>query len=1161
LITQYTIDKVLAAADIVEVVSEYVTLKRQGVNYKGCCPFHNEKTPSFVVSPVKQIYKCFGCGVAGGPLRFVMEQEKLSFPEAIRHLADKYNIEVEEDAVSQSPETIELKEAITQVNAFAAKKFREAIKDAPEDVKSYLAQRLTEEDIIEWGIGWAPDQRRYLTEAIVNSGKFEAANKCGIIHSSQGSNYDAFRSRIMFPIEDRAGTVIAFGGRIWPADYKKAAKYINSPENPAYNKSYVLYGLQLAAKGIQDAGFAILVEGYMDVIAMHRNGDTNTVGTCGTALTLEQAKLLRRYTEHVIVMRDGDSAGLKAIEKDIPQLLMAGIRVDVAMLPPGLDPDDYVNAAGSNVPLPELVDGILWLCRKILQGVMIDDHYQRGKALDDIIKILYMVPEAARGAYVKEIAKEHRYQEREINNRFKAIKREQHADELTEEDEALKKLSKEQRDEYLRYGFFTKKDGAKSGYYFNTNGGGFKAKTNFIITPLYHVYGNDNRRMVMIDNGIEDAVVEIPSKAMMSTDMLLPLFFNEGYFLPREGFTKDHLFRILIRIGKEFPRVWELNALGWQAEGFFAYQNKVFFPEGDGGQLLAYNEHGVVEIEKKCYLSPSKSRTQEKNREGDNLYENDLYLIYKSPAMKFEKWADLVCKVYDKAGWLAIAWSVGTLFRDIIIKTAPLPHLHAYGQKGSGKSMYGESIQALFFSGKDSDGNMYRPMNLNQGTDFAFFNRYERFSNCPNVLNEFDENAIKEEWFRAIKSSYDSEGREKGKGQKNRTTSQKIRCSTLIMGQYLGTKDDNSVLTRSLPVAFQVTQNREEHAVRWFRELKAAESQGLSGILTELLFMREEFRMHYSSKFHEIMMTFQGMLMARDERLTDRILKNISSMLTCIYFTGKRFQLPFTFDEFVEWAADYTVNLNGLANRTSGISEFWSYVEYLVDSGEIEAGYDFKIEPEQMDIKLKDETIQFMIPKKILYLRMNSVYLLYAKGYRQISGKMAIPKDTLELYMIDQPYWIGRKDGSRFKGEKTGRTANTSCIVLDMDQLPVNLERAVQQNEENPTELTTIVGWVHHAPTAAPVEGLYKFTLYVVTSKENPNGNHSTDERYIKCFTKDISILDYEVDSEIKVKGSLTSSTSKDRTFYKMDVTEVLEVKSDEGTGDSFFGDELNAPL
>jgi hypothetical protein len=301
--------------------------------------------------------------------------------------------------------------------------------------------------------------------------------------------------------------------------------------------------------------------------------------------------------------------------------------------------------------------------------------------------------------------------------------------------------------------------------------------------------------------------------------------------------------------------------------------------------------------------------------------------------------------------------------------------------------------------------------------------------------------------------------------------------------------------------------------------------------------------------------------MARDERLTDRILKNISSMLTCIYFTGKRFQLPFTFDEFVEWAADYTVNLNGLANRTSGISEFWSYVEYLVDSGEIEAGYDFKIEPEQMDIKLKDETIQFMIPKKILYLRMNSVYLLYAKGYRQISGKMAIPKDTLELYMVDQPYWIGRKDGSRFKGEKTGRTANTSCIVLDMDQLPVNLERAVQQNEENPTELTTIVGWVHHAPTAAPVEGLYKFTLYVVTSKENPNGNHSTDERYIKCFTKDTSILDYEVDSEIKVKGSLTSSTSKDRIFYKMDVTEVLEVKSDEGAGDSFFGDELNAPL
>jgi hypothetical protein len=214
-----------------------------------------------------------------------------------------------------------------------------------------------------------------------------------------------------------------------------------------------------------------------------------------------------------------------------------------------------------------------------------------------------------------------------------------------------------------------------------------------------------------------------------------------------------------------------------------------------------------------------------------------------------------------------------------------------------------------------------------------------------------------------------------------------------------------------------------------------------------------------------------------------------------------------------------------------------------------------------MDIKLKDETIQFMLPKRILYLRMNSLYLLYAKGYRQISGKMAIPKDTLELYMIDQPYWIGRKDGYRFKGEKTGRTANTNCIVLDLEQLPVNLERSIQQDPTNEAEMTEIVGWVHHAPTAAPVEGLYKFTLYVVTSKENPNGNHSTDERYIKCFTKDTSILNYEVDSEIKVIGSLSSSSNKDRIFYKMDVTQVFDAGSDQNGGDSIFGDELNSAL
>lgn len=1154
MISQRTIDEVLAAADIVQVVGDYVKLKRSGSNHSGACPFHNEKTGSFVVSASKQIYKCFGCGVSGGSIRFIMEHEKMSFPDAIRTLAAKYSITVEEDGGKQSEETRNLVDDIIKVNEFAQKKYREQLESAPADVLDYLSKRFTQDDLLQWKIGWAPEVHRFLAGTLVESGLFEAAKTCGIVQSDNGKNSDRFWNRIMFPIEDRSGRTVGFGARIWPPDNKKGGKYLNSHESAAYHKSYILYGLQHASKEIAKTGVAFLVEGYVDVIAMHRGGDINTVATCGTALTEHQVKLLKRHgARKVIVLRDNDAAGLNAAEKDVQLLLPEGFAVEIGLLPEGMDPDDYFAQDPERpIQLPEFFDAVIWLSRKKMAGIPADDLFQRGKALEDIIKLLQLMPEGAiRNNYIAAIAKEFKFKETEISGRLKENKRAQHIEELTDEDEALKKLSPKQREEYLRHGFFTKKDGAKTGYYFGSQGQ-FKARTNFIINPLYHVYGSDNRRMMLIDNGIEEAVVEVPSKALLSPDQLLPLMFDQGYFIPREGFAKDHLYKILGRIGSQFPLVHELHVLGWQAEGFFAYQDKLYVPSTTGGDLHEYNEYGVVQVGKQYFLSPSKSRSQEKNREGENMYENDLYLQYKESPLSFEKWCELMANVYGIAGWMGIAWSVGTLFRDIIIKTAPLPHLHAYGQKGSGKSMFGESIQALFFSGKDSDGNMYKPMNLNQGTDFAFFNRYERFSNVPNLLNEFDENGIKEEWFRAIKSSYDSEGREKGKGMKNRTTSQKIRCSTLIMGQYLGTKDDNSVLTRSLPLAFQVTQNRESQEVMWFRELKAAENKGLSGILCELLVMREEFRREYSDQFHAVMTEFQGIMIGKGAQLTDRILKNISSMITCVDFLLRRFSLPFSREAFLDHCAKYTMNLNELATRTSGISEFWNYVEYLLDADELEPGLDFAIKHGCLDVKLKDKTATFTEAKSLVFIRMNTIYMLYAKHYRQNTGKNSIQKDTLELYMVDQPYWVGRKD-HRFTGDRSKKTTTTTCIVLELDRLPVNLDRPDQQNDPNEGEKARFVGSIHHEPTGTSIAGIWKFSLHVLKTNDTNSGDLRSEEMIIKCHTKDAGIEKYAVGDVVTAIGYVQTNSYNGRTFYRMDVSDILPGNV-EGLADALGG-------
>ena len=1139
MITQYTIDQVLAAADIVEIISLHVQLKKNGTNYTGCCPFHNEKTPSFVVSPQKQIYKCFGCGVSGGSVKFLMELNKQSFPEVIKVLAGKYNITVDEDKKAVTEETCNLIEDIIKVNEYAAKKYRAQIEKSPEDVQAYINKRFTKDDIIQWKLGFAPDAPRFITDTLTSQGLQTAGIKCGIVHSNNGRNYDAYRNRIIFPIEDRAGRTVGFGARVWPPENKNTAKYLNSPENVAYHKSSILYGLQHAAKAMQIEKFAYLVEGYVDVIAMHRAGHNNTVATCGTALTEAQGKLLGRYCKKVIVLRDGDDAGRKAMAKDLMALLPLGFQVTMGFFEGGMDPDEFLSIEGNTIDQLQTKDGIHWYASELMEGVPADDLYQRGKLLEEIIKMLAMLPDGPiRNAYAEAIARDHKFKLQEISGRLKENKRVQYADELTDEDEALRKLSPDQREQYLRHGFFAKKDGVKTGYYFGS-GGQFKARTNFIISPLYHVYGSDNRRMMLIDNGIEEAVVEVPSKALLSPDQLLPLMFDQGYFIPREGFGKDNLYKILGSIGSKFPLVHELHVLGWQSEGFFAYQDKLYVPTTDGGNLHEYNEYGVVQVGKQFFLSPSKSRSQEKNREGENMYENDLYLQYKESPINFNKWSELMANVYGISGWMGIAWSIGSLFRDIIIKTAPLPHLHAYGQKGSGKSMFGESIQALFFSGKDSDGNMYKPMNLNQGTDFAFFNRYERFSNVPNLLNEFDENGIKEEWFRAIKSSYDSEGREKGKGQKNRTTSQKIRCSTLIMGQYLGTKDDNSVLTRSLPLAFQVTQNRQSQEVMWFRELKAAENKGLSGILCELLQMREEFRKEYSDRFHAIMSEFQKIMINEGAQLTDRILKNITCMITCVDIALRRFTLPFTRESFIDHAIKYTKQINELATRTSGISEFWNYVEFMLDAEELEPGLDFAIKHGVLELKLKDRELTFTEPRSLIFIRMNSIHMLYAKHYRQNSGKMAIQKDTLELYMQDQPYWVGRKD-HRFTGDHTKKSVTTSCIVLDFDRLPVNLERLDQHDQQNEGNFDQIVGSVHHRPTETTVPNMWKFTLHTVASKPGQSGGFTTEERHIKCFTNNPEILHYDVSNVITVRGALKTSTSNGTNFYKMDVVEIF---------------------
>ena len=346
MIPQETVNLILDTARIEDVIGDFVTLKRRGGSYVACCPFHSEKTPSFYVTPSKGIYKCFGCGKAGSAVGFIMEYEHLSYVEALRYLAKKYGIEiVEEDLTPEVLAARQRNESLMLVSEFAGKFFKEQLntKEGHSIGYAYFRSRGLEDETIEkYGLGWAPKGHKAFTEAARKEGyKDEYLFETGLCAQREdGSLYDRFSDRVMFPIHSVSGRVIAFGGRTLVTD-KSVAKYVNSKESEIYVKSRSLYGIYFAKSEISKQDKVYLVEGYLDVLSMHQIGITNTVASSGTSLTVEQIRLMKRFTDNVTIMYDGDSAGIHAALRGIDMVLKEGMNVKIVLLPDGDDPDSF----------------------------------------------------------------------------------------------------------------------------------------------------------------------------------------------------------------------------------------------------------------------------------------------------------------------------------------------------------------------------------------------------------------------------------------------------------------------------------------------------------------------------------------------------------------------------------------------------------------------------------------------------------------------------------------------------------------------------------------------------------------------------------------------------------------------------------------------------
>jgi DNA primase catalytic core len=1045
--TQNSIDRI-READIVQVIEHFLPLKKEGANYKAKSPFVDEKTASFVVSPVKQIFKCFSTGQGGDAIKFVQLYKSLNFIEAIKAIADICNIVLEEEEVSEERKNqIKTSQSLKSLNDNVAKEYGRQLQTLPHThwAKKLLKDRQYNNDIIiEFQLGYAPGN--LVSKAVVKSGKLELAKETGLVKTKAGTSYDFFKERIIFPIHNKNGQVIAFGGRRSnEEDVSKYAKYLNTSESVIYNKSKTLYGLHQAQRSIAKQSLAILVEGYTDVITLHQYNCTTAVATCGTALTFSHAKQLARICEHVILFRDGDKAGSNALLKengDIDTLLSAGVKTSVCIAMEGEDPDTMCRLPKINISNyinENCEDALLWKAQKLLDYAN-GDPTDKAKNLDKVIISLAAInSEVVRKEYAKKVASLYNQGARTIEKSIKALIAEKYAT-------ALKKAEKNgsidleqhlglpkgaDKNQFMKDRFAI----CGSTYFFQGKDGFFKG-TNFKITPLFHIYGrSDNKRLCEVVNELgHKRLIDFDSRDFINFNKIQEKLIEEGFFVWLPNTQNIHFKLVAQKILNDFIMAYELKTLGWQKEKFFAFADGVFY----NGEFQKVNKYGIIQIEAeenaateytqqvKHFYSPAFSEIYKASREDDDPFENDRSFIFKQAPISFSIWMKQMCLVYNEKGRIAIAFAIASTFRDhIIARYSFFPHLFLSGEKGSGKSKFGDSIANLF---------TYKlaPFDLNSGTLVAFYRRLARIKNIPVFLEEYHDK-IDDRMFQSLKAAYDGRGREKGNmTNDNRTTISKINSSCILAGQYLSSRDDNSLTSRSIINHFiKPTENFTNEQIENYDLLKSWEEKGLSSFVLTILEYRNLVEQNFHKKFASNIQRFKKDL--KEFEYQERMLMNYNALFTPISILQGCFDFPFNIEEFYIQCLNGIVDNSELIIESEGIAEFWKVLEHLSKHNIIKEGFDFIIDkPIDVIINPKKgvkDNYKNTDRNRILYLRLNSVHQEYHKEVSKRDGVDVIGESSIRNYFKSKKYFIAPKSGHRFNdGVK-------SCYLFNYDMM------------------------------------------------------------------------------------------------------------------------------
>lgn len=997
-------ERILDAVRIEDVVGEFIQLEDKGRHLTSLCPVHSEKTPSFIVTPALNTYHCFGCGIGGNAITFLTEIQHMSYPEAIKWLASRYNITLDENerelTADERNEQIR-KEAMMAANKYAAQFFSERIQDSANEravfALNYAIGRWGKKFVEQEGIGFAPGRRSFITWAKGKGLTDETLMETGLVREKDGRRYDGFYDRLTIPIKDRFGTVIGFTARKLAED---GPKYINSPESLVYHKRESIFGIHNALRtGAKEEKF-YLVEGGPDVLKLQSIGILNTIAALGKKWTDEHFKFLKKYNPTLCFIPDTDSipagkqygVGIEGVMESGLRALGEGFNVSVKEIPMGsngekADPDSYFTSKAkfNNV---EEQDFVIWYARKKCLGI--ETTADKAEAVKDVAVVLAKVEDKLRlKMYLKQLA-------RMFGTAVELIKNavgDAVAANLNKKQKTGAKLIDQEL--YQKYGFFE-----RANCYFALNKDGIEQSwSNFIMEPLFHIKDSLNpKRLFKIKNSNgHQEIIELKQEDLCSVSKFKVRVSGLGNYVWKA--KDEQLTKLTVYLYDMTETALEIKQLGWQRDGFFAFGNGVFH----NGQWMPTDEYGIVRLDKiGNYYIPAASNIYKTDR---RLFQFERRFIHTNLSdISLRRYTDKMIEVFGDNAKVGFCFFLATLFKDVVTGVTKIfPMLNLFGPKGSGKSELGHSLMSFFIIKNE-------PPNLSTSTDAGLA---DTVAQCANALVHIDEykNDILLGRREFLKGLYDGVGRTKmnmDRDKKRETSS--VDCGIIISGQEMPTIDI-AIFSRLIYLTFSTTEFTTEARYR-FDELKEMRDRGCSHIVLQLLSHRKKFEMEFATCYKTALSDITNGI---NESVEDRILRNWVIILAAFRTLEGVMDVAFSYVEMLKICVEGITRQNAECSTSNELAGFWHMVDFLHQNGDIFIESDYRIKYEKsFKAKGHKTKTEFQGAKPILYLCTKRVFMLYSKNGKAMGDK-TLPRESLRFYLENSKEFIGVKQAVRFK--------------------------------------------------------------------------------------------------------------------------------------------------